>query len=62
MLRFVFNFALFGLVFYMMYLYLPDTFSTLVGWADATVDYGRDFYQQMMDQMAGDGGQTSLRR
>ncbi|MDB2614152.1 hypothetical protein N9Y92_03215 [Chlamydiales bacterium] len=33
MIRFIANFFFFGLLFFLIYLYLPEAFETLVTWA-----------------------------
>jgi hypothetical protein len=44
-IRFIFNFILFGLLFYFIWTFFPDAFQTLVTWiskiADLLVDLGR---------------------
>ena len=42
MLRFLFNFVLFGVLFYAIYLLFPDAFTTLVSWADSLYNIIRD--------------------
>lgn len=39
MLRFFVNFFLFGLLFFIIHRYLPDTFNTLVVWIDHIFDF-----------------------
>jgi len=39
MIRFVFNFIFFGVLFYAIYIFFPDAFSTLTGWAGAIYDF-----------------------
>ncbi len=39
MLRFLFNVILFGLLFYIIHRFLPDTFNTLVSWVDQLYDF-----------------------
>lgn len=33
MLRFIFNFIFFGVLFYVIWVFFPDAFQTLVAWA-----------------------------
>lgn len=44
MLRFIFNFILFGIIFYLIYLFFPEAFTTLVSWANKTVDFFKDVF------------------
>lgn len=46
MLRFILNFFLFGILFYLLYLFLPDAFMTLVSWADQVYEFFRDLVLQ----------------
>lgn len=45
MLRFIFNFFLFGLLFFIIYKFFPDAFATLVDWVgkvyDTLAEWGR---------------------
>ncbi|ADI38019.1 putative uncharacterized protein [Waddlia chondrophila 2032/99] len=41
-MRFIFNFIFFGLLFFIIYKFLPETFETLVGWVDKLYDVLRD--------------------
>ncbi len=52
MLRFLFNFAAFGVAFYLLHLYLPDTFNMLVSWADQVVAFGHDVYDKIVSQFS----------
>lgn len=39
LLRFVFNFILFGVLFFLIWHFFPEAFNTLVSWAAAIVDF-----------------------
>ena len=41
-MRFIFNFFFFGILFYLIHIYFPDAFNTLVGWADKVFIFLRD--------------------
>ena len=41
-MRFIFNFIFFGLLFFLIYRFLPETFETLVGWVNSIYDVLRD--------------------
>ena len=38
-MRFILNFFFFGLLFYLIWMFFPDAFKTLVSWADQTVAF-----------------------
>lgn len=39
LLRFVFNFILFGILFFLIWHFFPEAFNTLVSWAASIVDF-----------------------
>lgn len=41
-MRFILNFIFFGILFYVIYLYFPEAFHTLVSWAGAVVNFLKD--------------------
>ena len=41
-MRFIFNFILFGIIFYLLYVFFPDAFMTLVSWANKAFDFLKD--------------------
>lgn len=43
-MRFILNFFFFGLLFYLIYLFFPDAFQTLVSWANQAYSYIRDVF------------------
>lgn len=55
MLRFIANFFLFGLLFYLIYLFFPEAFHTLVSWADRTYEYLRDFFMRISGESRSNG-------
>lgn len=38
-MRFILNFIFFGILFYLIYLYFPDAFHTLVSWVAKVFDF-----------------------
>ncbi len=46
-MRFIFNFILFGIIFYLIYLFFPDVFATLVSWANKTVEFFKEVFVQL---------------
>lgn len=46
-MRFIFNFFFFGLLFFLIYIFLPDTFHTLVSWATSAYEFIRGFVQEL---------------
>lgn len=41
-MRFIINFLFFGILFYLIWMYFPDAFKTLVSWAEQIVVFFRD--------------------
>jgi len=41
-MRFILNFIFFGILFYIIYLFFPDAFQTLVAWANKTYEFFRN--------------------
>lgn len=41
-MRFILNFFFYGLLFYLIYLFFPDAFHTLVSWANNVYDFLRE--------------------
>ncbi len=38
-MRFILNFFFFGILFYLIWMFFPDSFKTLVSWADQVVAF-----------------------
>jgi thiol:disulfide interchange protein len=51
----IFYFVMYGMVFYLIDKFFPSAFGTLVSWADATYAYGEGLYQQTLDWLRGNG-------
>jgi hypothetical protein len=45
-MRFILNFFFYGLLFFLIYLFFPEAFNTLVSWANETYIFLRDFIQK----------------
>ena len=45
-MRFLLNFFFYGLLFFLIYLFFPEAFNTLVSWANETYIFLRDLIQQ----------------
>jgi hypothetical protein len=57
MLRFILNFFLFGILFYVIYLFFPDAFNTLVSWAQQSYEFLKDVFMQISAKLhVGRGG------
>lgn len=41
-MKFIFNFIFYGVIYFLIYRYLPETFDTLVAWGNSAVDNGHD--------------------
>ena len=52
-MRFIFNFFFFGLLFYIIYLFFPDAFHTLVSMADKSYEFLRDLFQGLVEKIQG---------
>lgn len=48
-MRFIFNFIFFGILFYLIFLFFPEVFKTLVSWAEHTYT----FLKSIVDQLVG---------
>jgi hypothetical protein len=52
MMRFVFNFIFFGLLFYLIWQYFPDAFKTMQEWAGEIVNFCHDLIVQLIDRLS----------
>lgn len=43
-MRFIWNFFFFGILFYLIWMFFPDAFMTLVGWANHVVEFFRELF------------------
>ncbi len=50
-MRFIFNFVLFGLIFYALWFFFPDAFAKLVHWAQAVFDFIKDTVASIIDKI-----------
>jgi hypothetical protein len=50
-MRFLWNFFFFGILFYLIWLVFPDTFMTLVSWANHVVDFFKDLFMGVADKV-----------
>lgn len=44
-MRFIINFFLFGFLFFLIYMFFPEAFATLVSWATHVYEFIRDLVQ-----------------
>lgn len=49
--RFIVNFILFGILFYLIYVFFPDAFLTLVSWAQKTYDFLKEVTLQIASKV-----------
>ncbi len=49
-MRFIFNFFFFGILFYLIWMFFPDAFKTLMAWADQLVAFFRDFFNSVSEK------------
>jgi len=54
MIRFIINFILFGLLFYALWLFFPEAFSTLTSWAAALFNWLQDVFHQLSGRIRTD--------
>ena len=52
-MRFILNFFFFGLLFYLIYLFFPDAFHTLVSWADKAYELIRELIVGISEKIRG---------
>ena len=50
-MRFILNFFFFGLLFYLIYLFFPEAFHTLVSWADRTYEFIKEGILNISDRI-----------
>ncbi|HEV8052594.1 MAG TPA: hypothetical protein VGP47_08865 [Parachlamydiaceae bacterium] len=50
-MRFLLNFFFFGLLFYLIWMFFPDAFLTLVSWADHVVAFFKELIMGMSNKM-----------
>ena len=50
-MRFILNFIFFGILFYVLWIYFPDVFHTLQGWAASTVEFFKHLFQVIMEKL-----------
>ncbi len=50
-MRFILNFIFFGVLFYIIYLFFPEAFQTLVGWANEVYIFFRDLILGVKDKV-----------
>lgn len=50
-MRFILNFFFFGLLFYIIWLYFPDAFTTLVNWAAQVVDFVKETFHSLTGRL-----------
>lgn len=56
MFRFILNFFLFGLLFFLISRYFPQAFETLIGWVENVWEYLLGLGSQLVDMVQSRGG------
>lgn len=51
-MRFVINFFIFGFIFFLIYHFFPEAFSTLVSWAQAAYDFAANLVGMARDKIS----------
>lgn len=54
-MRFILNFIFFGLLFYLLWVYFPEAFKTLVQWASAVFNYLQHLFQNVINSVHSSG-------
>lgn len=49
-MRFLWNFFFFGILFYLIWMFFPDAFATLVSWANQVVAFFKDLFSGLWDK------------
>lgn len=49
-MRFILNFFLFGFLFYLIYVFFPDAFNTLVSWANHVYEFIKTYAVELMQK------------
>lgn len=52
-MRFIINFLIFGMIFFLIYRFFPEAFSTLVTWANAVYDAAAELIVWILDKIKG---------
>jgi hypothetical protein len=50
-MRFILNFFFFGILFYLIWMFFPEAFMTLVGWANQVVMFFKDLFLGISDKV-----------
>ena len=49
-MRFIWNFIFFGILFYLIWMFFPDAFLTMVGWANHVVVFFKELLMGLWDK------------
>lgn len=49
-MRFLINFFIFGFIFFLIYLFFPEAFATLVSWAQRVYDFFHDIVMRIQER------------
>ncbi len=52
-MRVIINFFVFGFIFYLIYIFFPDAFQTLVSWASAVYEFFHGLVQTVIEKTGG---------
>lgn len=58
-MRFILNFFFFGLLFYLIWLFFPEAFNTLVSWANYVVNFFKDLITGISERVQHHGSHPS---
>jgi hypothetical protein len=51
-MKFILNFIFFGILFYVIWVYFPEAFNTLVSWAHSVFDFLKDLIVGIIDKIS----------
>ena len=52
-MRFIINFFIYGFIFFLIYLFFPEAFTTLVSWAGKVYDFFAGIIQSIKEKTGG---------
>jgi hypothetical protein len=52
LIRFIINFILFGALFYLIWHFFPDTFTILVSWIKALVEFTQNLFSDLFNRIS----------
>lgn len=50
-MRFILNFFIFGFLFYLLWMFFPEVFNTLVSWANGAFEFLKEIFNRIRDSI-----------